>query len=134
MLKLKTLGCLLVLTSLVGCKQELPKTVEQKSVFGTVQEIQTVNDQKQLIYQLGQDPYKQNWGLMPRYYVTIEGKKYAVHWDHAEKFKEIKVGDKLNLHPSEYVSCIGESDMKPSCERLMKIYKTERRVNPLQTK
>lgn len=130
----RVFACLLTLAALAGCKQELPKEVDQKPVFGTVQEVSTANDVKQLVYQLGQDPYAQNWGLMPRYYVTIEGKKYAVHWDYADKHKELQVGDKLNLHPSEYVSCIGESDLRPSCERLMRIYKSERRVNPIQTR
>ena len=129
----RVIACLLPVLVLTACKQELPKTLEQKSAFGTVQEVSTANDVKQLIYQLGQDPYTQNWGLMPRYYVTIEGQKYPIHWDHADKMKELKVGDKVNLHPSEYISCIGESDLKPSCEVLMKIYKSERRINPVQT-
>lgn len=129
----RVIACLLTIFIISACKQELPKAVEQKSVFGTVQEVSTANDVKQLVYQTGQDPYAQNWGLMPRYYLTIDGKKYAIHWDHADKMKELKVGDKVNLHPSEYISCIGESDLRPSCDRLMKIYKSERRINPVET-
>lgn len=132
---LKPLKSLFVIATvgllLGGCKQELPKAVEQPPVFGTVQAMRTANDHKQLIYQSGQDPYEKNWGLAASYYVQVDGKEYPVHWEHAEKFNALKVGDKVNLHPTDYISCTGESDLKPQCDRLMRIYRSERRINPL---
>lgn len=134
MLKFSKSLLLLVAVALLpleGCKQELPKTLEQPPVFGTVQAMRSANDQKQLIYQSGQDPQEKNWGLAASYYVQVEGKEYPVHWEHTEKFKALKVGDKVNLHPTEYITCTGESDLKPQCDRLMRIYRSERRINPL---
>ena len=132
----KTFKNLLLITMvsllLGGCKQELPRTVEQPPVFGTVQALRTANDQKQLMYQTGQDPYQKNWGLAASYYVQVDGKEYPIHWEHAEKFNALKVGDKVNLHPSEFISCVGESDLKPQCNRLMRVYQSERRINPLE--
>jgi hypothetical protein len=120
------------LVGVAGCKQELPKAVEADSVFGTVQDLRTTSDEKQLVYTSGEDPYTKNWGLAGGYYVTVDGKQYMVHWENAEAFKQLKAGDKVNLHPTEYITCTGETDLKPTCFRLMKIYKSERRVNPIQ--
>lgn len=118
---------------LAGCKQELPKQVTQDAVFGTVQNIRSVSDEKQLVYQSGEDPYQKNWGLAGGYYVTVDGKDYQLNWDQADKVKELKVGDKVNLHASEYIACVGEAELKPNCRRLMRVYKSERRLNPLVT-
>ena len=124
---------ILFLTSLAtGCKQDLPSQLEEPSVFGTVQEVNTRVSEKQLIYQAGQDPYKLNWGTATGYYVKVDEVTYPVLWDEADKFKALKVGDKVNLHPSEFISCVGENDLKPSCHRLMRIFKSDRRINPLQ--
>lgn len=119
--------------SLTACKQELPRQVSQDAVFGTVQNIKSVTDQKTLVYVSTEDPYQKHWGLAGGYYVTVDGVEYALHWDQADKLKELKVGDKVNLHPSEYIACVGEADLKPVCRRLMRVYKSERRMNPLQT-
>lgn len=123
---------LLALPLLAGCKQELPSKLEEPNVFGTIQEIKTVQSEKQLIYQGGADPYKQNWGTATGYYVKVDDVLYPVLWDEAEKLKGLKPGDKVNLHPSEFISCVGENDLKPSCHRMMRVFKGERRVNPLQ--
>jgi hypothetical protein len=124
----------LALPLFAGCKQEFPKTLDEPSVFGTVQSLRQADSQKQLLYQAGQDPYKKNWGMATSYYVTVDGKELPVHWDQVDKYKALKVGDKVNLHPSEFISCVGEADLKPTCHRLMRIYKSERRVNPITTK
>jgi hypothetical protein len=119
--------------SLAACKQELPSKIEQDGVFGTLQDLKLQDNTKMLIYVQGDDPTKKNWGLAGGYYVTVDGKSYMLHWDQADKFKSLKVGDKVNLHPSEYISCVGEADLKPTCYRMMRVYKSERRVDPLQT-
>jgi hypothetical protein len=93
--------------------------------------MRTANDEKQLLYTQGEDPYKKVWGSAAGYYVTVDGKEYKVHWDQAEKFTALKTGDRVNLHPSEYISCVGEADLKPTCVRLMRIYKSERRTAPV---
>lgn len=116
---------------LSGCKQELPKKVEQAAVFGTATEMHVADNEKQLIYVQGQDPYTKAWGLAAGYYITVNGQVYKVHWDQADKFKQLKAGDRINLHPTEYISCVGEADLKPMCSRLMRIYKSERQISPL---
>lgn len=117
---------------LAGCKQQLPQKLETPPAFGTVQEVKTASEQKMLIYTQGEDPYKKNWGSAAGYSVRVEGKDYLLHWDQADKFRALKVGDRVNLHPSEYIACIGEADLNPSCTRMMRIYKSERRVDPLE--
>jgi hypothetical protein len=114
-----------------GCKQDLPQKLEAKGAFGTVTAVETVDNAKQLLYTQGEDPYKKVWGAAAIYNVTVDGTTYRVHWDEVEKYKTLKVGDKVNLHPTAYISCTGEADLKPTCVRLMRIYKSERRVNPL---
>ncbi|MNS21236.1 hypothetical protein D3C72_529940 [compost metagenome] len=121
------------LLSLSGCKQELPKEVAQDNVFGTVQNLRTTADEKMLVYTQGADPAEKSWGKAGGYYITVDGTEHVVHWDQSEKFKTIKAGDKVNLHPSEYIACVGESDLKPTCRRMMRIYKSERRIDPLLT-
>lgn len=125
---------ILALSPLAACKQELPRTLEQPNVFGTVQEVKQVADEKQLIYVQGADPQTKNWGSAGAYYVKVDDQWHKLHWEQAEKFNALKVGDKVNLHPTEYISCVGESDLKPTCNRLMRVYKNERRINPLQTR
>jgi hypothetical protein len=125
---------LAVLLPLAGCKQDLPQKLEGDTAFGTVTGLQTIENEKQLLYTQGQDPYKKTWGTASSYVVSVDGKPYKVHWDQIEKFKALKEGDKVNLHPSEYIACVGEADLKPTCERLMRIYKSERRVNPIESK
>lgn len=115
-----------------ACKQDLPKKLDETNVFGTVQEVKTVASERQLIYQGGQDPYTQNWGSATGYYVKIDDTLYPVLWDEAEKLKALKPGDKVNLHPSEFIVCVGEHDMKPVCHRMMRVYKSSRRINPLE--
>lgn len=115
-----------------GCKQELPRQVDTPPAFGTIQALDVVDGEKRLIYTETEDPHQKNWGLATSYYVTLDGHKYQVSWNEAEKFKQLKVGDKVNLHPTEYITCVGESDLKPSCTRLMKIYRTERRLDPIR--
>ncbi len=130
-LSLLIISTLLVSTTLGGCKQDLPKEVNDEAVFGTVQDLKTVPSEHQLIYQLGEDPYKKNWGSTTAYYVRVNDVMYPVLWDDAELYKKLKVGDKVNLHPSEYISCVGENDLKPNCHRMMKVYKSDRRIPPL---
>lgn len=125
--------CLLPMALNLGCKQELPKQVSQDAVFGTVQNIKTVDNEKMLVYQSSEDPYQKRWGLAGGYYVTVDGVEYQLNWDQADKMKELKVGDKVNLHPTEYIACVGEADLKPTCRRMMRVYKSERRMNPLMT-
>lgn len=48
---------ILSLSSLAACKQELPRQLEQPNVFGTVQEVKQVAEEKQLIYVQGSDSY-----------------------------------------------------------------------------
>lgn len=131
----KSLFSLLVIPFLIvpatGCKQELPRSVAQDAVFGTVQSLKTVDNDKMLVYVSTEDPYQKHWGLAGGYFVTVDGTEYQLHWDQADKMKELKVGDKVNLHPSEYIACVGEADLKPVCRRLMRVYKSERRMNPL---
>ncbi len=122
----------LLLPLMAGCKQELPQKLDEPNVFGTIQEIKTVESEKQLIYQGGADPYKQNWGTATGYYIKLDEKVYPVLWDEAEKLKTLKAGDKVNLHPSEFISCVGENDLKPTCHRMMRVFKSERRINPLK--
>lgn len=117
--------------TLLGCKQEIPAKVGQEPVFGRVQELKTVNSEKQLMYQTGQDTSKLNWGTATSYYVRIDDVWYPIQWDEAPKLKDLKVGDKVNLHPSEFISCTGENDLKPNCRRLMKVYKADRPIPPL---
>ena len=129
-----TLSFVLIATALLtGCKQDLPRKLEVESVFGTVTEKRMVDNVKHLIYVSGADPYQKNWGTAASYEVTVNGQVYRLHWDQAEKFKELATGDKVNLHPSEYIDCVGEADLKPDCTRLMRVYKSERRIQPLQT-
>jgi hypothetical protein len=118
--------------SLSACKQDLPQKLEAENVFGTVTAVQMIDNEKQLLYTQGQDPHQKVWGAAASYVVTVDGKPYKVHWDQAEKFKGLKAGDKVNLHPTEYISCVGEADLKPTCNRLMRIYQSERRVNPIK--
>lgn len=133
MLHLKKLALVAaVLLPLVGCKQDLPQKLEMKAVFGTVTALQTVDNEKQLLYPQGSDPYGKAWGTAASYVVSVDGQPYKVHWDQLDKFKALKEGDKVNLHPTEYITCVGEADLKPTCTRLMRIYKSERRVNPIQ--
>lgn len=132
-LKNFSLGTALVLgITLTGCKQELPKKVDDPPVFGKVQELRTTASEKQLMYQGGQDPSKLNWGSATSYYVRLDDVWYPIQWDEVSKFKQLKVGDSVNLHPSEFISCVGENDIKPTCHRLMKIFKSDRRIAPLQ--
>ena len=123
---------LLIAAFATSCKQDLPSKLEEPNVFGTVQEVVTRPSEKQLIYQSGQDPYKMNWGSATGYYVKVDETTYPVHWDEAERLKTLKAGDKINLHPSEFIACVGENDLKPACHRLMRIYKSDRQINPLQ--
>ena len=116
---------------LIACKQELPKDVQEPNVFGTVQELKTVASEQTLIYQLGQDPYKAHWGSATGRYVKVDDVFYPLHWDEAQKFKDLKVGDKVNLHTSEFIACTGENDLKPNCHRMMRVFRSERRINPL---
>ena len=123
---------LVALPLLASCKQDLPRTLNEPNVFGTVQEVKVGQSERQLIYQGGQDPYKQNWGSATGHYVKVDDQLYPVLWDEAEKLKTLKVGDKVNLHPSEFIVCVGENDLKPTCHRMMRVYKSERRINPLE--
>lgn len=124
------LGALTLL--LTACHQQLPKQVVAQPQFGTVQSLTSQDNQKVLIYTQGQDPYAQHWGLATTYTLTVDGKQYLADWEDADKFKKLKVGDKVNLHPSEYILCEGQNDLNPTCYRLMHIYKSDRRINPLQ--
>jgi hypothetical protein len=83
------------------------------------------------MYQIGQDTSHLNWGSATGYYVRIDDNWYPVHWDEAQKLKELKIGDSVNLHPSEFISCTGENDLKPNCRRLMKVYKGDKPIAPL---
>lgn len=123
---------LIAISAVAGCKQDLPSRLDEPNVFGTVQEIKTVASEKQLIFQAGQDPYKLNWGSATAYYIKVDDVLHPVLWDEAEKLKKLNKGDKVNLHPSEFIVCVGENDLKPVCHRMMRVYKSERRVNPLQ--
>src|SRR5207253_1288592 len=114
-----------------GCKQEIPPKVDQAPIFGKVQELKSVTSEKQLMYQMGQDTSKLNWGTASSYYVKVDDVWYPVQWEEVAKFKELKVGDGVNLHPTEYISCIGQNDVKPTCKRLMKVYKADRMIPPL---
>jgi hypothetical protein len=118
--------------SLIGCKQEIPAKVSSDPVFGKVQELKTVDSEKQLIYQSGQDTKKVNWGSASGYYVKIEDVWHPVQWDDAAKFKELKVGDSVNMYPTEFIACTGENDLKPHCQHLMKVMKSDKPVPPLQ--
>jgi hypothetical protein len=124
-------ACLLGVLS--GCKQELPQKLKEPPVFGTFTETKTEASQRQLIYQSGEDPYAKSWGSATGYYVRVDDAWYPVLWDEAPKLKDLKPGDKVNLHPSEFIACTGENDLKPECHRLMRVYKSQRRVDPLIT-
>jgi hypothetical protein len=126
-------ACVLAGLLLVACKQELPSKLEEPNVFGTVGEVKVVPSERQLIYQGGQDPSRLNWGSSTGYYVKVDEVWHPVLWDEAEKLKALKPGDKVNLHPSEFISCVGENDLKPTCHRLMRVYKSSRKVDPLGT-
>jgi len=122
---------ILLSLSLSACKQELPQKLEEPNAFGTIQEIKTLPSEKMLIYGGGEDPYKANWGTATAYHLKVDGQVYFIHWDDAAKFKELKVGDKVNLHPGEFIACEGQNDLKPTCHRLMRVYKADRKINPL---
>jgi hypothetical protein len=130
----KTAVLVALLMPLAGCKQDLPRQLDKDAAFGTVTGLKTIDNEKQLLYTQGEDPYKKVWGTAASYVVMVDGKEYKVHWDQSDKFKALKEGDKVNLHPTEYIACVGEADLKPTCVRLMRIYKSERRVNPIQGK
>ena len=132
--KLLILSLMLTPILATACKQELPSRLAQDGVFGTIQSLRTTDNEKMLVYVQGDDPTKKNWGLAGGYYVTVEGKTYLLHWDQADKYKSLKEGDKVNMHPSEYIACTGETDLKPTCYRMMKVFKSERRVDPLETR
>ncbi|MEB3220809.1 MAG: hypothetical protein VKS61_01905 [Candidatus Sericytochromatia bacterium] len=117
--------------SLSACKQELPKGLKEPPAFGTYTETRTVPSERQLIYAGGEDPYGKSWGSSAGYYIKVDEVWYSVLWDDAPKLKDLKPGDKVNLHPSEFIACTGENDLKPSCHRLMRVYKSHRRINPL---
>ena len=59
--------------------------------------IKKVDSEKQLMYQIGQDTSHLNWGSATGYYVRIDDTWYPVHWDEAQKLKELKIGDSVNL-------------------------------------
>ena len=115
-----------------GCKQQIPAKVDQQPVFGKIQEIKTVASEKQLMFPQGGYSEKLNWGTATSYYLKVDDAWYPLQWEEASKFKGLKVGDSVNLHPSEYVSCMGENDLKPTCKRLMKVYKSDHFIPPLQ--
>jgi hypothetical protein len=119
---------------LAGCKQELPKGLKEEPAFGTFTETKTVPSERQLIYNGGEDPYTKSWGSATGHYVKVDDVWYPVLWDEAAKLKDLKPGDKVNLHPSEFIVCVGENDLKPSCHRMMRVYKSQRRINPLLTR
>ena len=129
----KYLVGIVTISILVACKQDIPKSVETAPEFGTVQELRTADSEKVLLYTRGEDPYQKSWASTTSRYVKVDGVEHPVHWADAEKFKNLKVGDKVNLHPSEYIVCIGEADLKPTCRRLMRIYRSDRRIAPVTT-
>lgn len=129
MKKLLVLGALLALTA---CAQELPKTIEQGQVIGTIQKLRAATDVPELIYTEGSDPHQKNWGKAGAYYVTVNGQDYSIIWEHADKFAKLHEGDRVTLIPTEYIVCEGQNDYKPHCGKLMKIYRGESRVNPVQ--
>jgi hypothetical protein len=124
---------LLAALALTGCKQDLPKGLKEPPAFGTFSERKTVASERQLIYNGGDDPYTKSWGSATGYYVKVDDVWYPVLWDEAPKLKDLKPGDKVNLHPSEFIVCVGENDLKPTCHRMMRVYKSHRRINPLIT-
>jgi hypothetical protein len=132
--RLKPLALALVTAwSLAACKQELPKALQEPAAFGTFTETKTVPSERQLIYNGGEDPYAKTWGSATGYYVKVDDVWYPVLWDEVSKLKDLKPGDKVNLHPSEFIACTGENDLKPTCHRLMRVYKSQRRIDPLIT-
>ena len=132
--KLFTLLLLAGALSLTACKQQFPKDVVGQPIFGTVQKLSSQDSLSQMIYQGGEDPTKKNWGLAGAYWVTIDGKQYPVFWEDRQKFLKLKVGDTVNLPPTAYIDCFGESDLKPTCYRLYHVYKSDRRIPMLLIK
>lgn len=128
---MKYLFAVLAFTALSACAQQFPKEVSSDAVFGTVQNVSSASDVKQLVYMDSEDPHKKNWGAMGQTTVTVDGTPYLISWEHAEKVKSLKVGDKVNLHPTEFIVCDGQNDYQPTCRRLMKIYHSERRIAPI---
>lgn len=123
-----SLACSLLLAA---CAQQLPKTLEVKNAFGTVQEKSVRENVPVLMYEEGIDPKSRNWGRSAVYEIKVDGESYKIHWEEATKLQALKIGDKVNLHPSSYIVCEGENERVPECTKLMRIYKSDTKINPI---
>ena len=101
-------------------------------VFGAVTEFRLVDSERQLIFRLDEDPANKHYGLALSPYVTVGGETYIVHWDYADRVRELEVGQTVNLHPSDYATCVQATEGEtPRCYRLMKLYRNDRKIDPI---
>lgn len=101
-------------------------------VFGAVTEIRLADSERQVIFRLDEDPAKKHYGLALSPYVTVGGETYVVHWDYVDRVRELTVGQTVNLHPSDYATCVQASEGEtPRCYRLMKLYRNDRKIDPI---
>lgn len=128
---MRRMAALSALLLLVACKQELPKNVDQKPDFGPIEAIELQKSVNCLLYRPGEDPHSKNWGSMTVDVVRVHDTAYYVEWVDKDKVASYHVGDKLNVHPGEYIICLGQNDLKPDCRRMVRVFRNARPIAPL---
>lgn len=106
----------------------------EEAVFGPVEALRQTDNQVSMAYRIGDDPLIQRFGLAGNRFLTLGGHEYAIHWDSGETFGALAVGQTVNLHPSDMVVCVETGAQFPQCYRLMRAYRGDRRIPPIQTR
>lgn len=128
---MRRIAAFTLLALLVACKQELPKNVDMKADFGPIEAIERQKSVTCLLYRPGEDPYQKNWGSMTVDVLRVHDTVHYVEWVDKDKVASYQVGDKVNVHPGEYVICLGQNDLKPDCRKMVRVFRNHRPIAPI---
>lgn len=103
----------------------------EEAVFGPVEALRQTDNELTLAYRVGENPYQQRFGLAGNAFLTLGGHEYGIHWDSADEFKTIAIGNTVNLHPTDQIICVDRGGEFPACYRMMRAYKGSRRIPPV---
>ena len=101
--------------------------------FGTVEATWRSAGEQAAIYDLRERFAGKPLGSSTGYYLRLDGRVYAIHWDEAAKHAALTPGTRANLYPAEHVVCIADPShpTRYRCWRLMRIVVANRRLPPL---
>jgi hypothetical protein len=99
--------------------------------FGAIQALRTDLNQREIIFQGVENPAHKNYGLAANYFLELGAQWYLIDFEDLAKYNQLTVGTTVNLHPSDWASCVQNGAEAPICYRMMHVYRGSQAIPPI---